>query len=164
MHEHISRSQTCIPILWSWCVHFFLNLLASVAFYLHVTIKGYLDFVSPSLSKYNTSQSAIEFHLAHIVIGLNFLMLFLFCLSCKIWSVVAASALHSWLCIQSTLVSKLSPSHTIIYYWGTFAAAASPKLAMSHLPGQMAPSPDASTVSYRLPSWPLYIYSWSRWR
>jgi len=101
----------------------FLNLLASVAFYLHVMTEGYLDFVSRSLSKYNNSQSAIEFHLACIVIGLNFLMLFLFCLSNKIWSVVAALALHSRLCIQSTTgVFKPPTSRVIIHCWSTIAS------------------------------------------
>ena len=33
----------------------FLNLLASIAFYLHMTTEGYLDFVYLSLSKYNNS-------------------------------------------------------------------------------------------------------------
>ena len=104
----------------------FLNLLASVAFYLHMTTEGYLDFVSWSLSKYNNFQSAIEFHLAHIVIGLNFLMLFLFCLSSKIWLVVVASALHSWLCVQNTMyVSELFTSHVVVHYWCTFAGSSS---------------------------------------
>ena len=122
----------------------FLNLLVSVAFYLHMTTEGYLDFMSRSLSKYSNSQSAIEFHLAHTVSGLNFLMLFLFCLSRKFWSVVAASALHSRLCVQSTTDVSKSPRRTRSSTAEVLLLAATlPEPAMLCLPGQMTPSLDA---------------------
>ena len=141
----ISRKPNMYPNSLVMICPLFLNLLVYVAFYLHVTNEGYLDFMSWSLSKYNNSQSAIEFHLARIVSGLNFLMLFLFCLSSKIWSVVAALALHGWFCVQSTTVYPSPPRRA----WSSTAevpllVAALPEPATSCLPGQMAPSLDAS--------------------
>ena len=148
----------------------FLNLLASISFYLHVTTEGYLDFVSRSLSKYNNSQSAIEFHLARIVSGLNFLMLFLFCFSSKIWSVVATSALHSRLCVQSTTdVSKLPTSRAVIHCWSTIVSD-SPTWA-----GHVVSARPNDSIAWCI-SWSgnwasssplsqsLYICSWSLWR
>jgi len=109
-----------------------------------MTTEGYLDFVSRSFSKYNNLQSAIKFHLAHIVSGLDFLKLFLLCLGSKIWSVVAASALHSRLCVQSTTGVSKPQSHA------RSSIAEVPLLAvalsepdMSCLLGQMTSSLDA---------------------